>query len=738
MKKMYLNKINLIIQLCFTLFICPLLFIYKSNAVDTEFDFKLTNKIDPVSFYLNNTKNIEEIEKNLNIYRKISICEFSGTGKTQLLRNYVHQKESEYDVIWFFDANCDLNSELIKLAKAINLKENQIVVSEDTRTVIRDIKKYFSSKKRWIFIFDNLKIGYNLKLKPILKWENNGHIIFLSEDANFLPNIINIEKFSKSDSIELAQKFLHQDKQSFANFIAETFYNHPGIIIFATQIVNNFPGLNLREYTRLIKPKMNYIKLNLDLAKRFLSSNSQILLNKIALINNTFSTEFIKVIHDHSYKNIVDLQRLMIINQASTNINTLNEENATLNNIYEINEAVPYTIRKSNSKHLNRKNLNAIIDKIILKGNLLGKKENYIFCTSHTTLENLQVILRNAEKYDLDLYKIIFLKSCILEIFMDTQDYHSASNFKDWFIKKNIEQYFQKDFFKTSFKKFAVSEYLMLLGAHYYFSLCDIQKSYEYLQKSLKIKNTLNKTPKLELSKFLNLYYFVLISSRIKDFENSDKFFEQLEILFKNNKDLKKDAYLLHSVNAHRSFSKKNYSDTLKEIELSTKNLSTDMHIPQNDIINTTNLILKARTLSKLSRYKESLILLKDLEQIHQNKAEDHVTLGIIYLYMAESYFKIGDNNTARSRLKKGKDILINDDKRNINQYLDKSKSKDLDLSYAYRIEGDIFLSEKEYLKAKECFALSSKIIENALGKENNLYKIAKARSDKINTIITK
>ncbi|MBF8246556.1 MAG: hypothetical protein ISN64_00995 [Rickettsia sp.] len=733
-----MRKLSKLYNICSILLILKhfSLFIYaQDNNLESNFSFTLSNAISPLNFIFTNKKNLEEIEKNLNIYRKISICEFSGTGKTQTIRSYVESKKSEYDVIWFFDANLDLNSEFIKLAKMINLKEQEIVVSEDIRTVFKDIKKYFSNKKRWLFVFDNLKIGYNLKVKSILKWENNGHIIFASEDTNFLPNIINMQKFSKEDSLKIAKYFLHHDKQYFANFIAEKFYNYPGIIIFATQMINNYPGLTLKEYSKMINSQIDGIKLNIDLVKKFLGDSDRELLNKIALINSNFSSDFIKLIHGekNTLKDLIQLQKLIIINSNTSPL--YQDSNTEPNSIYEINELITHTLRKSNSKHQNKKILKNIINKIIFHTYSLGKKENYIFFTSDTTLDNLKIIVQNAEKYDLNLYDILFLKSCLLEIYMDIQDYHSASELKNWFLTHNILEDFQKTWWKSDFKKFLVSEYLMLIGSHYYFSLCDIKQALYFLDKSLEIKNTLNSNPRFAVSKFLNLYYLVLINTKIKNLDQSNKFFEELKDLFSQSKFLQKDKYLLHSIQSYQMFAKKDYLKALEEVDSSIDNLS-ESDISKNDIINTTNILLKASILNSLSRYEEGLDLLKKLEKIHKKKAEDHVTLGIIYIHMSESYLGIKDLNSAKSILNAGKKILINDNKRNIKQFLDRSKSWDLDLSYAYKVEAEIYFFEKNYLAAKNSFLLSVQILQNVINQDNELcYEIIQ-KIDHINKII--
>ena len=72
---------------------------------------QVSNLITPVSYFVNHTKQLNDVKRNLNQYRQVSIVGTSGIGKTQLLRTYAYEHKNKYQLIWFIDCNLDLNEE---------------------------------------------------------------------------------------------------------------------------------------------------------------------------------------------------------------------------------------------------------------------------------------------------------------------------------------------------------------------------------------------------------------------------------------------------------------------------------------------------------------------------------------------------------------------------------------------------------------------------------------------------
>ncbi|WP_341755257.1 hypothetical protein [Candidatus Tisiphia endosymbiont of Ptychoptera albimana] len=261
--------------LLITLLIMPL----NSFAQD-----QISNFVTPVTCFVNHVKQLNLLKNNLIKYRQVGIVGVSGMGKTQLARMYSYENQNNYKLIWFVDCNLDINQELLKLAKAINVASKSNLIPEDMKSIRKEVMSYLSSQDKWLIVFDNLKIGGNEKVQEFVDWEHNGHIIFCSQDSEILPNIVKMTAFEKSDVRTLANNILEHSDPKSAEFLSEEFAGYPILIVQGVQLLNNVQGLNREKYKKEIKLSADRIKLNIILVINELRPSAKNLLNKIALI----------------------------------------------------------------------------------------------------------------------------------------------------------------------------------------------------------------------------------------------------------------------------------------------------------------------------------------------------------------------------------------------------------------------------------------------------------------------
>ena len=163
---------------------------------------RISNLVIPVSYFVDHVKQLDDIKNNLNKYRQASIVGTSGIGKTQLARTYAYENQNQYSLIWFFDCNLDINHEFVKLAKQLNQTVNA-GLSEEPKQSQKAVLDYLTHKDKWLLIFDNLKIGDNKKVKDLVEWEHNGHVIFASQEKGIIPHVIQLKNFNKNDCCNL-------------------------------------------------------------------------------------------------------------------------------------------------------------------------------------------------------------------------------------------------------------------------------------------------------------------------------------------------------------------------------------------------------------------------------------------------------------------------------------------------------------------------------------------------------
>ncbi|WP_341791996.1 hypothetical protein [Rickettsia endosymbiont of Gonocerus acuteangulatus] len=240
-------------------------------------------------------------------------------GKTQIARMYAYDKDNkaDYDIIWFIDCNLDIDGQLVNLAKAINIKANTAVVSENINVVRKELMTYLTSQNRWLLVFDNLKIGQNKKVANFINCEHNGNILFCSQDSESLPNIVKISPFEEKESKMLVKNILESNNPESIEFLAQEFKGYPILMVQGSQILNQVQGLSLNEYKKKIQEADDKIKLNITLAISELSPSAQKLLNEIALINNkSFSKEFLSSVtsdKDHLDDDIYNISKFALI-----------------------------------------------------------------------------------------------------------------------------------------------------------------------------------------------------------------------------------------------------------------------------------------------------------------------------------------------------------------------------------------------------------------------------------------
>ncbi|WP_341756919.1 MULTISPECIES: hypothetical protein [unclassified Candidatus Tisiphia] len=251
-----------------------LIFIMPFNSFAQQ-QISISNFVPPVTYFVNHVRQLNLLKNNLIKHRQVSIIGTSGMGKTQLARMYSYENQNNYKLIWFIDCNLDINQELLKLAKTINSTAKSNLVSEDIKSIRKEVMNYLSSQDKWLIVFDNLKIGRNEKVQEFVDWEHNGHVIFCSQDSEILPNIVKMTAFEKGDVITLVNNILEHNDPKSAEFLSKEFAGYPILIVQGIQLLNNVQGLDREGYRKKIYQSTDRIKSNITLAIDQLKPNAK-------------------------------------------------------------------------------------------------------------------------------------------------------------------------------------------------------------------------------------------------------------------------------------------------------------------------------------------------------------------------------------------------------------------------------------------------------------------------------
>ena len=650
------------------------LMIYNSSFANE----RISNLVIPVSYFVDHVKQLDDIKNNLNKYRQASIVGTSGIGKTQLARTYAYENQNQYSLIWFFDCNLDINHEFVKLAKQLNQTVNA-GLSEEPKQSQKAVLDYLTHKDKWLLIFDNLKIGDNKKVKDLVEWEHNGHVIFASQEKGIIPHVIQLKNFNKNDCITLANSILENSSHDIADFLATSFNGYPILIVQTAQLLNQVKGLDLEMYKKKALQATDKIKLNLSLAINELTPTAVNLLYQIALINNqSFSKDFLSYITS-SKKSLDD--DIYKISKFALISNTIHSET---NPIFEMHDVIAQTLIAMIEDKKVKGILEELIDNLILA---VPKDiaDFHVFRSGKTIFENFKVLSKYTERYNIDLLKSMGLKLYLMTQYNNYSDYYGAERLVLWFNKNDNAQKF-KPLFMSNDEKARYADFLQSIARYYRNRDADFNKSMQYIMKA---KEVYEGVKGYEDIKGDLHYQLVMNELKIGNISSVNEYIEKLKNTNFNN-----------NIESMLFYLQGKYELALERIDAATKIRLNK--IKSNDLVLTANYLLRAQILNCLGEYQKAYFQAEQLYNMHKpNKKEDHLIFGRIYIQMAKSELGLGNINKAYDYITKAIAIFLADEKRNSKS---NDISKDLDLAAGYVVQGDIFNTQNDLKRAIESY----------------------------------
>ncbi|WP_045799971.1 tetratricopeptide repeat protein [Rickettsia bellii] len=661
---------------------------------------QISNLVTPVSYFIDHISQLKKIKSNLIKYKQSSLVGVSGMGKTQIARMYAYDKDNkaDYDIIWFIDCNLDIDGQLVNLAKAINIKANTAVVSENINVVRKELMTYLTSKNRWLLVFDNLKIGQNKKVANFINWEHNGNILFCSQDSESLPNIVKISAFEEKESKMLVENILESNNPESIEFLVQEFKGYPILMVQGSQILNQVQGLSLNEYKKKIQEADDKIKLNITLAISELSPSAQKLLNEIALINNqSFSKEFLSSItsdKDHLDDDIYNISKFALITNIEPNEN---------NPIFEMHDVIVEKILQINEND-NKENLYQLITnllntipKSLIKGNIFRKNK--------TVLDNIEIITQNAENYNISIYKILELKLNLLIQYVTACDLTRSKILVDWFDKNEKENNF-KLLMMDNDEKGAYATYLGRIG-WYYSKNSESREAIEYFMKAKKVFEGVKE---YGTSKSNIVFGLVISNVQLGNLKEAEANIQIMQDMFNQNLIDKTDAATLDYAKAHLFLAQGKYEEALKQIN-ATIDACIDNGMKPQDVFLTGLYLLKIDILNNLKNYNDALPLLEEVYNMKKPKEkEEYPIFGRIYTQMSIVKLGLGNNNEALEYAKKAVEAFLKDPNRSNK---DVAASPDIYLAKAFVAEGNAFASINKNEDAVTAYATAENIYWN-------------------------
>ncbi|WP_425360218.1 tetratricopeptide repeat protein [Candidatus Tisiphia endosymbiont of Ceraclea dissimilis] len=420
-----------------------------------------------------------------------------------------------------------------------------------------------------------------------------------------------------------------------------------------------------------------------------LKPSAKKLLNKIALINNQgFSKEFLKIITDDQSTlndDLYQLSKFALISNIDSNEN---------NPIFEMHDVIAEKIAEINCSEGNKAYLEDIITKLI---NCIPKSalQARIFRSAKTIQENLEIILKNSEKYNTNIYKIMALNLQLIVQYNDSLNSYCAEKKVNWFNKANQEGKF-KLWLMSNDEKRTYAGYLQSIGGYHRYSNYKIAIKYY-----IRAKEVFDNVKGYESLKGNLFFVLAICNIALGQIQEAEKNVQIIEKMFNEGLIDKNDISYIHSAKARLLFIQGKYIESLeqvnKTIETCIKNgLSPD------DIVLVHPYLLKAELLNYLKEYPEAYVQVEKLYNLCESSQKiPPEILGRILTQMARSELGLGKLEQASDHVNKAISIFLADELRNPK---DADYSEDPDLAVSYVAQGDILFAQDNIKEAMESY----------------------------------
>lgn len=675
----------------------------------------ILNKENPVEYYTNHEKTIQELEQKLKIGKIVGITGISGIGKSEITRQYVKKYSQEYEIIAFFDANIDLNSQFASLAKEINLRmcPKEKCIRESINSAKEGVMNYLKDKEKWLLIFDNLHVNENDKIKDIIEWKHSGHIIVCSQDDKNLLHKIPVPFLSKEHARELIKKIMVNPPNNFTIKLTNALDGNPTHILAHSAIfLQNNNYITMEEYINYMKNNDNKTREHLGLVLNQLDVRTKDLLFKLALLNNQKIPKWLieelidnQAVLPDMFK---EMTRFGIIEQISEDRDY---------QIFRIHDAIKNELLGFAGEQVSKNNTDYMIMR--LHNRMPKEMVNKFFKIGNDAdfESNLEVLLNNAEKHKANILGIMELRNDLLGYYLRSREPFKAKMMVEWF-KANKDKLNIKDM--RDKEKVAYSRYLGRIGRYEYFTANQpVEVVMRHLEEAREVIDTLSGNEGAKTSVYYEEFQIQIFIGDIEEAKNN---LERIEKIMATGPDLSHKSSMIDYGKARIFLAQGNYSEALnaiklmieKELSQLTKSKASSNKIEENATLEQESAwlapiyTLKAEILNYLKKFQEAYDISKKVYDVIRNKNLQEITSSTLAYNLTElSRAELGLKLTKEALMhsEEAVNMLVQDQERN-NQAIDNST--------------DIFLASALVAKGEVLYALGR--IDEAISN----YKLAK------------
>ena len=185
------------------------------------------------SYFTGRISYLHSMQKILTQYGKVYLTGYGGVGKTQLAKEFSYIHERDYDLIWWFNLNDNIESQyenlLTHLSNTKNFKKKLHINMKDLgpNVIVNFTNSLLSqSKCSWLLVFDNVSEDKDLKLPTINAARQ--HIIITTRNKQVIGNnSLDMGLFTNKESEQFLSKIHPKEKQKDIIELCKRLHNYP-------------------------------------------------------------------------------------------------------------------------------------------------------------------------------------------------------------------------------------------------------------------------------------------------------------------------------------------------------------------------------------------------------------------------------------------------------------------------------------------------------------------------------
>jgi hypothetical protein len=195
---------------------------------------------------------VKEIDSLLDKQDVIVLSANGGIGKTQVVLKYLKDFEEKYEHIAFINAST---------SESILQDYAELLEVENDESLIKRMKHWSKTNKKWLFIYDNLdneELKQEFRKKYVV--EGKGKVIITSRLSNWKEKSIHIGEFELDESIKLLDKITELNDFEGAKKLSKILNNYPLALDQAGVYIKNNEK-SYYEYAKLFENKKYKLKI---------------------------------------------------------------------------------------------------------------------------------------------------------------------------------------------------------------------------------------------------------------------------------------------------------------------------------------------------------------------------------------------------------------------------------------------------------------------------------------------